>query len=583
MAILETFSLFLSPIGVTIGGFAIGGVVIGVLIYISVRNQNLRYGSWGERRILRGLGFTAVGFTTARALYRTLKWGIRNSISLSRSAKGIVKRTTGLARKIAKSTYDLVKNEEFNVELMNHEAVAAAATYEFSDLIRKFSNAEIREDQVILGLDQKINALISDLTNFSSLQKIDEEARKFVLGIGREVNEELIKLSENEKFQLLFRKKMILHGKRLIINIKLAEKEVMILQRRAYRNYKALKRNDNRSFRKIIVRILTKQKELIEAQSQSPVNIALNIDSTTANMVENAKKLEEDLIEKIQANLHILKAAHAQLDFMNSKALSTLRQIRDRLRESKKVIKEVYNLFEEVEPAEKDIKKESNRFSRGVTAAQNQISEMERESPEEILINLAGNGGVILESQIVLSKKILDVDEKYLLTLIGLVIDAMQRAYYAEEALRIGNEYFARLLKAHMGFEELVEKAINIGVLQGSDANSLTQEIQIEKMEAEISKVEEKAAQNEKSLFIKAIHTTEEARKTLHGHIDYINNLIKYTEQTKNYFLDSLAKLMEGMHAIKVGLNNDFRKNAQIYQKRMADARTTQTIEKLAA
>jgi len=263
----------------------------------------------------------------------------------------------------------------------------------------------------------------------------------------------------------------------------------------------------------------------------------------------------EDLIEKIQANLHILKAAHAQLDFMNSKALSTLRQIRDRLRETKKLIKEVYNLFEEVEPAEKDIKKESNRFSRGVTAAQNQISEMERESPEEILINLAGNGGVILESQIVLSKKILDVDEKYLLTLIGLVIDAMQRAYYAEEALRIGNEYFARLLKAHMGFEELVEKAINIGVLQGSDANSLTQEIQIEKMEAEISKVEEKAAQNEKSLFIKAIHTTEEARKTLHGHIDYINNLIKYTEQTKNYFLDSLAKLMEGMHAIKGDCN----------------------------
>ncbi len=581
MTILDSISGIFSSNFASIGSVLIVGVVAFVAIEIGARNRNLTYGGWGERRAIRNLGYTALGFATARWMYRGLRRGIKGTVRIGRYAKVMAKQGIGAANASAKATYALVKEEQFNVSEEMHQAAVAASSYEFAHLIKNFSKYEFHDHEAMKGLEYQINAFVGDLQNFSSLSEVDVQAKKYIKdSVGKGITTELLKLGENEKFEVNHRRKTFNEAAKLLKVAEEAENRARIIEQRAKAQEKKLEKLGKREFQALEKQLEKKGEEIKKAQKSSPGSL----EPQSAAALAQARSLWLDISMRIKRNIETLRSAHAQLLDLDKRMIGTINMIRQDVMTATIELQKVKDMMKSVQKSEKEIDAEDKRLKRGTESAELHFNSLEYETPEEILINVAGDSAVILDLISGISIKIINVDEQKLIPLIDILDNALRTAYKAEEAARIGFEYYMRILAAHREFDELVKQAVEGASLNGEiNIQSLMDQEELQEMSEKIAKIEMDVAQAEKSLFIKAIKTLEEARLIIHGHIGFLRNLVDYTIGTKSFLLKALTKAMEGMHMVKVGISQKFEKTAQIYQKRLEEAHRTQTIERLAA
>lgn len=557
-------------------------VFIFILIWMGIRNSQLSYGTAGEARAVRVLKYPWYALRwTGRKLWGTLKWGVRNSIQLSKFAYRVGKKGGKLGKDFGQYASRLIEGEKANISMELHETATGAASVELGTIIGKLANAELNEHAAMQSLEFRLRFLDNHLAGLLNIGEMDEATRKFVVGLGQQITSALIELANHENLELHQRKKSFGEVYRLLKIIKTAENLAWRIEKRAIANQKALSKYNKRELvdlKKYIDDTIKKENQKIRSAREAYRNTA-NADQVTKATLYNQIRLAQQTAESVRQNAARLQQILEQLQQINWRMLNILRKIINDIKLALGLIAQALAKEKELLNAEKSIERNSAGIKGASKKAESNFKTIQKEMPEEIIIGLTRDAGSILNEVSEISKFIRDIDTKDLLPLMESLYNATSQAYRVEEASRVANSFYSRLMEANDRFYQLVAEADFSQEVKAT----FIQEIKIEEMERQIAAQEENVAQVSKNLFIRAGNFIKNSMGRLQQHIEYLSNNIILTEQTKNYTLDILNKIMENLHAYKTKVNNEFAQKAAEYQQRLQGVRFRESVAKLAA
>jgi len=577
MVIADYISTVKNSFGSNGGLWAGVGSIAGIFILIiwAASRSGLLSGTGGEGHAVRGMDYalTGLGWTGAQ-LWRALRASPRAAARLGRFSLKVYRGGDRLARDAAKTlNYYMGESTDIFAETL-HQTSAAAATDEAAQIIGKLTNAEIDLDgKKREALEQRIRNLIASLVAVTETKQVDDATRKFVIDLGEQITTALIELTNSETFEIQIRKKSFSSVYELLKVVKIAETLARRVENKAKRDERKLLRFNDKEIKDL------KDKLTEKAERSSKMIDTANKALGASEATRAAERLAEIDKKMIEENVVRLIQVLEQLHAMNKRMLGTINIIRRDISEALDGIKDVLQEWKALEDAESEVDKFAIRIKNAAQTARANLNSMKDGSVDEIIIKLTADSAIIFENMAQISRRISTIDNKQLLPLLVYVQRAMNLGYRAEEASRIANRYFAQLVKAQEQFSELV-KTVD---LSREAQTAFAQEIEIEEMEEKIASKQESVEQAAKSLFIRARNILERSRVVVVQHIDYLENNAAFTIETKNYVLNKLQTIMQGMHDIKVQLNADFKKRVEEYRQRLAQAQSQQTLERLAA
>lgn len=574
MSFHEGISSFFSSNGsILLGGFGILVLVI-LLISWGLRSGSYWRGTRGGGQAIKALDYAALGFRTTG---RGLLWALRGSVSrLNKLRKAsLTQKGVGLVRDAAKTvSYYMKEEQEVAAETLQQTSVGAGSLG-IGGYILKLAKAEIDEIERKGFFEKKIKEFIVSLEALTESRQIDENTRRVAIKIGEESTEALIGLADNDAFIINIRKKTFAAIGNLLDVVKAAEKLAKRIENMAKRDERRLIKFNDREIKDL-------KKELNRRAEQARRTIETAREALSTSEMQGtaaAERLAAMDKRAIEENVSTLMQILGQLHDMNKRMLGTINKIRRDISEALEGIKDAIKAWRQLEKDEREVNELGRRIRNAALTARENIKAINETPVDDVIIRLSAESAVIFNNMAELSKRVFEIDNKMMLPAIVSMRQAMVKAYRAEEATRIANIYFAQLTKAQEQFTELARRA---NLSREVDV-AFAQEIKIEEMEQSIAAKEHSMQQTVKSIFIRALNELASSETTIVQHIDYLANNIELTNQTKVYVLNALQRIMSGMHEIKKQLNAEFQKQAAVYQARLAEAQSEQSLERLAA
>lgn len=574
---LSNFSSYFSShywsIGLRVAGV---GVIAFIAIEVGAISRRTWYGTSKEKRAIKRLGYSLLGYS-GRALWWSLKKGVKGSAKLAKLSLKAGKKGGKLAQHAAKTVSYYMTEERDAQSVTLHETSAAAATFEMAEIIRKLANSEIKDHEMKRALEQKIREFIASLVALTEAGHVDENTRKFVVQLGEQITSALIELTDSETIEIDIRKRSFSFLDEMLEVLNTAEKLAKRVESKAKSTERKLVRGTNKEISDLMTELTRNEKDekrALDFHQKRMERWKEQYGSTTdyeREVAENHRVKHE--------NIKYLIQMLEQLNDANKRMIGTINKIRNDIMFTLISIQSAIKTQRKLKEAENEIDEFAKRIKNAAQTARYNLKSIGDGNVDEIIIKVAEDASIILESITQLSQMVWKVDTLTLSPLLDGLLDGIVKAYRAEEASRIANTYFSKIIKAQEEFGELVRKA---DLSKEVDA-TFVQEIDIERMEEQITSKQESIDQNAKTIFIRAINILERARSLIRQHIEFLTNIIRFTKETKNYVTGSLQKIMQGMHEIKIQLNEKFKEQANRFQTRLAEAQSQQNLERLAA
>ncbi|MBI1936130.1 hypothetical protein HYS31_06840 [Candidatus Woesearchaeota archaeon] len=283
----------------------------------------------------------------------------------------------------------------------------------------------------------------------------------------------------------------------------------------------------------------------------------------------------------VEDNAKIAAKSLYNLQIIIWRMLPVMRKIRKDARNVVSFTKDSARIYKKIEHAQKMI-----GINCKFLKASSRLAEMSYKSinagkvpPEEMLIKLVQDMGSAYSARMRICDEIINADELFVLPFLQSLQNALREAYKAEEASRLANDFYEKLMKAA---EELSEMIVESDFPKPVK-DTFAQELQIERLEEQIAQREGQAAQAVKGLFIKAANALQSSAQRMLQNIQITKELIAKSKETKDQFLYIFGQLMRKLNEHKVMASRNLAAKAQENLKSLNDVRFEESKAGLAA
>lgn len=558
-----------------------GIIVFVILFWILVRRASTDYIPMSEKRALRGLGSTPLDVEghTGRSVLRTFRRGLSGSAMLAGLALKAGKRGGKLVRDSSRYVQKLIKGEEENIAIAAHEASSAAASLDLSSVIRKFADSELREHDAMQEIGEFIRAWDDRLGSITDAKQIDEEGRVLAVEAGSQITSSLVLLARHKSFEISLRKKTFNDVGNNLRVISVAESHAKKIESMAIRNQRSLGRYTQKRSLDIETDIKKKVSEAEKKLREAEAAYASTDDRETQIALYKQIALEQQNIAQVKSNAQKLLEMSQLLRMINWRALKAFTKIRKDIKNALSLVQDAMSKESALIAQERSIGQNSSSIREASKSAEENLKMLSKESPETIIIGLTRDCGLIMAALAEISKQMSEVDKNQLMPLLESLSNAMQVAYRVEEASRVANAFYVKLIKANEDFLMLVANADFSGEIK----ENFVHELEIEKMEEKIANAEQSVSSASKSLFIKANHILQSSMTAVVQHIEYLNNNVQLMTQTKSYTLGVLKSIMEKLLEHKFRVNSDISEEIKKSRQGLQEAEMASTVIKTAA
>ena len=546
---------------------AAGSILILFWIVYFFGNRSIRRGPRAVRRELKELGWSPMDVEghSGRGLLKQLTSDIAQSLKARILAKIAGKQAGKIGQDFANSTSAVITGEAQNAEEALEQAGTAAAALNLERLIMRPINTDLKEDVEKREIEIQISQLTSRLADISSPDEINEQAAGLISATGMQMISAYIKLAYDENLELNMRRKSFAEAYNKTKVIDLAEKIARRVENNLFKNQQKISKfmgKELKDLEKYLKDMLKEEGRKIKALREAYGKATDN--ETRAALYNQIADAQKSPTRTAQNAMTLLQALE-QLKATNVRMMQNIERVYHDIKSARSRIKDAEARIRFLESAEKSVDSESGNMKAAAKTAEFNFREMQKSSPEFIIITLSGDTAAILSSMIKISETIVAIDEKQLIEFMNSLKAAIESAYQAEESTRIANRYYASLLQANEAFYKLV---LDMDLSQELK-DEVLQEIQIDKMEEQIASREEKIEQATKTLFIKSINQIDNSIGAIENHVLYLKELIKLTERTRRYTLEVLSWLMHIISERKSEMGTKFAAQAMQYQAQL--------------
>lgn len=561
-------------------------LVFVVILFIVIRLFGNRFVPAGwEMNPLKRMGFFGAGgrLASGRQMAKQLRLDARKSFKLGRKAKrGAGKSRLGkLTGRIAKG---LFREEGVAISEEARLMDEMAGAWDISKLIEKLGNGEIKDHEYRLALDTRIRQEIISLQSMAETmetQGLSEQTKKLVLEIGEQLTTALVQLASTEKFEVEIRKHAFEAAREWVeICAKISDR-AFAAETKAKQWEKRLTRNFKKQINQLI-RDLNEAKveeEYLAAKMEGRKKTEWYIaaDPSNANRVIETHKAAISNIEQLISSLELLLSQSARM-------VSTIKGILRDLSDVQLQFNAAKTAQKQLQVHEKEVDEDCENLKKYAAAIQVRFAAMRDRPVEDIVLQLTADCSAIFQAMINMMNKVSNIDNKILLVQVDELQKAAESAFRAEEATRMAEDYFEKIIEAYESFSKLVESA-NLAGLSKEQIRPefLEKEIALEEAEEGVAKREEGIAEEVKDFIIKTRNELGASKNTIIRHIETLHNLIELTVGTKQFVLDSLERIINALHQVRANMDKNFQQAAAQFQEQFKQARNAQTFERIAA
>lgn len=563
---------------VNFGYVGMGLVVIALIVMIWIASRSSNTPPWREMWPLRNMGNFGAGghLVSGRQMAKRLRAGAKMSFALAGQA-GIAVSKTKLGKLVGNTVKDLFREEGFAISeearLMNE----AAASWNAAKLVEKLTNGEIKDHEYRIALDARIKQYIIELYSMAEnvgVNGLSEQTKKFVLEIGEQLTTALVQLANSEKFEVQIRRQAFDATRKWLDICETSSKRAATVEARARRWEKRLTRLFRRQIRALAKALKQKLKDSERRASELEATLRKGA-GTRFSMRQAIAKYE-----MTKSNVTMLTGFLEQLGQQSSRMVRTFNRVITDLGQAQQLFSAAHKLSNQMEKLEREVDDEGEKLKKYASTIQLRFPTMHDRPVDDIVLQLTADCAAVFESIIKMLNKISSIDGNILLSEVGTVQNAVEVSFKAEEATRIAEAYFQRMIESYGSLQKLVKSS---DLAEQISAESLQYEINLDEMEEKIARGEETLAEDVKGFFIKTRNTLQDSKTAIERHIEILATLIELTTGTKKFILDSLERIITNLNQVKIAMNQEFQQAAAAFQEKFAQARSAQTLERIAA